>query len=113
MMRLADKTPIIGADYKRDQRGLPVLELTFASGQIARISTENQKRTWTEMGFVFLGAEFEDSVEPIRVPADEDDGRPATTLRGYTHNPLVSTLYKRFLDDQAKDRFVEGRVAMA
>jgi len=91
-------------------RTVPNVPLSSETDEFAAIGT--QKKTLTNLGYVFLGAEFETIVEPLMLPADPEDNRGAMMLRGFTRNETVLALYNRFLDDRDLDRFDVGPVAL-
>lgn len=112
-----NRLPLSGAAYTLPPPlGIPTLELTLAApgGGVltAQVDLMIEKRTWTDMGYVNLGADFEELIEPIHVPADPADGRAATTLRGFTSDPRVAALFQRYLDDRELEPFPVGPVAI-
>ena len=91
--------------YTRDADGYPILEIEV-NGRTARLHPLALKRSLVDLGYVFLGDEFEDLVEPIVLPADPTENRPAQELYGFTDDPeIVATTraWLRRLDAGALD----------
>ena len=71
--------------------GYPVLELTI-NGKRARLGLDNKRTILNQYGAVFLGADF---VGDVAVTI-ELEGR-TITLRGFTDDPAIIALYRRWL----------------
>jgi hypothetical protein len=82
--------------YTRDEYGYAVLEIEV-DGCTARLHPLALKRTLVQEGYVFLGAEFEDDVPPIILPANEDLGRGEMTLYGFTADPDIVAVTRAWL----------------
>jgi hypothetical protein len=59
--------------------------------------TTDLKRTILEKyNAVFLGDEFEDDYQ-VKIPADEEDGISAQTLKGFSDDPKIVELVREWL----------------
>ena len=67
--------------------------LMEVDGVLARIGYEQKL---ARFGYVYLGAQFEDTVLPLPLPADPKNNRPASEVRGFTADPRVLQMYRRF-----------------
>jgi hypothetical protein len=78
-----------------DTGGRPFLSVTV-KGKRARIYWEQR---WARYGLLYLGAEFEEEVPVLYLPADEAEGRPEPApLRGFTDDPALLRLYRRMIE---------------
>ena len=88
------------------QQGYPLL-LAEVDGQEAVIDLE--QKAWEKFGLVYLGAEFEDAHPPVVIGPDAEDGRPGPMeLWGFTDEPEVVELYRRFRAAADAGRVREG-----
>jgi len=99
---------IDSAIYRRDADGYPFLDLILDSEPVS-ISRYQLKPSLVELGYVSLGPEWNDRLPEINLPRDEDSGRGEITLRGFTDDPGVVELARRFLND---DDFKHGKVLL-
>lgn len=80
--------------------GYPILELDL-DGRTARITLE-QKPTLYQAGLIFLGADWEEAVPEIEFQG--------TTLRGFTNDPAILTLYDQFGEAVMSGTFRPGSI---
>jgi hypothetical protein len=102
-----DRLDLAGARYGRGELDHPVLSATV-NGRPVLFTLEQQKPAVLAAGFVFLGGANEDLVpaRTLTVP-----GAAPIPLRGFTDDPRVVALYRRFLADALDDgRFTPGPV---
>ncbi len=66
--------------------------------------TTGNKLSIRKHGYVFLGSNFSDVVEPVEIEGIE--------MRGMTNAPAVLWLFDRFIADTLSDRFTPGPVAL-
>lgn len=95
--------------------GWPTLILAI-DGHIAQITSEDLKRNLLELGYVFLGAEWEDRLEPIVLKHDPKDARTPDedrTLRGFTRDPAVLGVVQAFIASVDNDTFISKEVPVA
>lgn len=79
-------------------------------GVRARIHWEQKLERF---GFICLGDDFEEVVEPLLWPADPGNGRPDDEwLYGFTDDARVVALYERFMEDQDAGPVELGPVEM-
>jgi hypothetical protein len=98
---------IEAATYLRDG-GYPLLELKLGGGA-AYLEAEHRPQL-LEAGLVHLGGgDWEDLVPEVPFSAP---GVTPTTLRGFTNDPAIVSLYRRFLADLADGSFRPGPVEL-
>jgi hypothetical protein len=71
------------------------------------------KRNLLGLGYVFIGAEWEDRLEPLELHHDPSDPRTPDgilILRGFTCDPVVVQLARNFADAVDSDTFKPGPV---
>ncbi len=73
----------------------PLLTMTV-DGKEARLGTDQKRTLLNKYNVVFLGPAFEEELQ-VTIPADEADGQPETTLHGFTDDPQVVDLYRKWL----------------
>lgn len=88
--------------------GYPVL-LVVIEGEPTYLASENQKPTVLNAGLVFVGELFTDLGICPEVTITPRDGGP-TTLRGFSNDPRLLALYRRFLDAINDGTFQDGPV---
>ena len=77
----------------RLEQGQPFLEVTI-EGRTARVYLEQKA---IEYGYVYVGAEFEDVLPPVVLPADPENGRSvAQELYGFVDDPELVAAYRAF-----------------
>jgi hypothetical protein len=91
-----DRLSLAGARYGRGELGYPVLSVTV-NGRPVLFTLEQQKPAVLAAGFVSLGWEHEDLVPARAFTAP--GGADPVPLRGFTDDPRVVALYRRFLAD--------------
>jgi len=90
-----------------EQDDRPYMLITI-NGQLARVFRE-QKPDLVEQGILFVGAEFEDVLPPIYLPADPEIGRGPLTLRGFLQDPQLATRYRQFEREVDAGTFQPGK----
>jgi hypothetical protein len=89
----------------------PCLVLTFADGAQACVIYEQKVLGFAP--YVFLGADWERKLPPIKLPADDADGRAPMTLNGFTGDATIVRLARQFLQDLRNGKLKSGPVAIA
>jgi len=83
-----------------EQQGLPVLRLLI-DGKEAILDTFSLNGTLVQLGYVYLGEEWEKRIS-APLPADPADNRGEEQLRGFTTDPRVVALASTFLRDVSR-----------
>jgi len=82
------------ARFDSDEYGYPFISIEI-DGIKARIFAEQKA---ARDGFIFLGADFEDKVPILYLPADPANGRPVPQpLHGFSDDPRLLALFQQFL----------------
>lgn len=100
---------IQSAEYIVDHN-YPLLVLQIDDLQ-AILGTDN-KRSIRELGYVFLGDEFESLTPTVVIPASPTDNRSEMVLQGFTDDPVVLRLFDDFIAATNIGTFSPGPVAI-
>lgn len=61
---------------------------------LGRMMIGHEQKLLAQYGLVFVGAEFEEVLPEIELPAEPENGQGALTLRGFTAEPAIVELVR-------------------
>lgn len=86
----------IGQPTERIVQGYRQLLIPVDDG-VAVIGIDLKRNILSEHGAVFLGADYEDTYS-VDIPAIEENGQPAMTLRGFTDDKRLVGMVREWLE---------------
>lgn len=100
---------IMNVSFKRDSFGYSYISAEI-DGKLAKIPAEQKS---LQYDIVFVGADFEDILPDVTLPADPPNGRPIpTTLRGCVQDTQLTAIVRQFLQETNSGNFKPHKVTL-